>query len=82
VDTDRPEPGDVVYLASEVFAAGRIFEIGTRALVLEDRVEELQLELGGDTVSCRAEHVVTRQRRSSRASAWVRSGGLARPVFG
>jgi hypothetical protein len=83
VDAGRPQPGEIVYLASEVFAAGRIFEIGTRALVLEDRAGELSIELGGDSVSCPAEHLVTRRPRSSRAAAWPqRPAAAPRPAFG
>ena len=73
----------MVYLASEVFAAGQIFEIGSRGLVLEDRAGELRIELAGGTVSCRAEQVVPRRQRSSRAVGWgPRPAGAPRPAFG
>jgi len=82
VETGRLEPGEVVYLVSEVFAAGRIFEIGARALVLEDDAGELSIELGGNTVSCRAEQVATRRPRASRAAAWPRRpAGAPRPAL-
>ena len=82
METARPQPGEVVYLVSEVFAAGRIFEIGTRALVLEDRAGSLALEVGGETLVCDAEQVACRRPRASRAGAWLRPAALARPALG
>jgi hypothetical protein len=83
VDTGRREPGEVVYLVSEVVAAGRILEIGTRALVVDARAGELAIELGGETVWCRAEQVAARRPRASRAAAWARPPAAApRPAFG
>jgi len=74
----RPEAGEVVYLASELVAEGAIHEIGTRALVLEDRTTALALEVGGHAVTCPREAVARRRHRSSRAAAW--RGGAARRV--
>ena len=61
----RPQAGEVVYLASELVVEGAIHEIGTRALVLEDRTTALALEVGGHTVACAHEAVAPRRRRSS-----------------
>ena len=72
----RPATGEVVYLASELVVDGSIHEIGTRALVLEDRTTALALEVGGHAVTCPREAVVPRRRRSSRADSW--RGGAAR----
>ena len=72
----RPEAGEVVYLASELVVEGAIHEIGTRALVLEDRTTALALEVGGHAVTCPREAVTPRRHRSSRAAPW--RGGLAR----
>ncbi len=72
VGTGRPEPGEVVYLVSEVVGAGRIFEIGTRALVLDVTTDALVVEVGGDMLSCGAEQVAARRSRASRAAAWAR----------
>jgi len=68
--------GEVVYLASELSAGGAIHEIGTRALVLEDRTTALALEVGGHAVTCPREAVAPRRHRSSRAASW--RGGAAR----
>ena len=72
----RPEPREVVYLASELVVEGAIHEIGTRALVLEDRMTALALEIGGHAVTCPREAVAPRRHRSSRAASW--RGGAAR----
>jgi hypothetical protein len=78
----RPETGEVVFLASELVVEGAIHEIGTRALVLEDRSTALALEVGGHAVTCPREAVAQRRRRSSRAASWpgevVRRVDLAR----
>jgi hypothetical protein len=73
VDTARPQPGDVVYLASEVVAPGRIFEIGARAVVLEVGADGLVIELNGESFACRFEAVVQRQACASRARSWARA---------
>ena len=74
----RPEAGEVVYLASELVVEGAIHEIGTRALVIEDRAAALALEVGGHAVTCPREAVAPRRHRSSRAASW--RGGAARRV--
>ena len=74
----RPEAGEVVYLASELVVEGAIHEIGTRALVLEDRTTALALDVGGHAVTCAREAVAPRRRRSSRAASW--RGGAGRRV--
>ena len=74
----RPEAGEVVYLASELVVEGAIHEIGTRALVLEDRTTALALEVGGHAVTCPREAVAPSRHRSSRAASW--RGGAARRV--
>jgi hypothetical protein len=70
MDANGPEAGEVVYLASELVVEGAIHEIGTRALVLEDRATALALEVGGHAVTCPREAVAPRRGRSSRAAPW------------
>ena len=74
--------GEVVYLASELSAGGAIHEIGTRALVLEDRTTALALEVGGHAVTCPREAVAPRRRHVSRASAWGGRPTRVGPVLG
>jgi hypothetical protein len=56
------EAGEVVYLTAELRGAGRIHEIGTRALVLTALGAELALEVGGDVVACSARDVAPAPR--------------------
>jgi hypothetical protein len=65
-------PGEVVYLAGEIAAGGRIFEIGARALVTDARDDELAIDLGGETVACRPDLVVRKRTRAPRAASWQR----------
>ncbi len=77
----QPVPGEVVYLAGEIAAAGQIFEIGASALVTDAREDELAIELGGETVACRPELVVRKRSRAPRAASWQRrSSRLFRPA--
>lgn len=61
--------GEIVYLAAEVQAAGRIHEIGTRAEVRSASDSGVELELGGtaETVWCPTHHVVRARGRRARA---------------
>jgi hypothetical protein len=74
--------GEVVYLASELSAGGAIHEIGTRALVLEDRTTALALEVGGHAVTCPCGAVAPRRGHVSRASAWGGRPTRVRPALG
>jgi hypothetical protein len=62
-------PGEVVYLAGEIAAGGRIFEIGARALVTDARDDELAIDLGGETVACRPDLVLRKRTRAPRAAS-------------
>lgn len=79
MDIARPEPGDVVYLASELVVAGRIYEIGTRAVVLDSGADELVVDLNGQSFAARFEDVAQRPARTSRARPWARTRS-PRPV--
>jgi hypothetical protein len=70
------ERGEIVYLAAEVSAGGRIHEIGTRAEVRAASDSELELELGGsesETARCPTHHVVRAGERRTRTPAPGRS---------
>jgi hypothetical protein len=81
MERGRFERGEIVYLAAEVRAGGRIHEIGTRAEVRAALDSELELELGGsepEVASCSPSDVVrARDRRTptpapGRGRAWLR----------
>jgi hypothetical protein len=66
------ERGDVVHLTTELRGAGRIHEIGARALVVTATRGELELEVGGDVVACSARGVAPAATARSRVR--VRTG--------
>jgi hypothetical protein len=69
------ERGEIVYLAAEVSAGGRVHEIGTRAEVLAASDSQLELELRGPepgTVRCPTHHVVRARERRPRTPAPAR----------
>jgi hypothetical protein len=73
------ERGEIVYLAAEVSAGGRIHEIGTRAEVRAASESELDLELGGsepEKAQCPTHHVVRARERRARTPAPGRSWRL------
>ena len=76
----RFEPGEVVYLATELLCGGRIHEIGTRAVVVRSAPTELAIALGGEEISCPATSVAMRLPRAERIPAWVRLGSGVRPA--
>jgi len=72
METTSFEPGDVVYLATEMEAGGRIHEIGAQAVVRAVSGAILELALGGtasETAHCRAHHVVRADERRARRRA-------------
>jgi hypothetical protein len=79
VSVFRPVHGDLVHLTAECRSArtGRVYEIGTRALVIGARSGELTLEVGGpaerDAVRCSAENVsLDRAPRPRQVTPWYR----------
>jgi hypothetical protein len=76
METRSVERGEIVYLAAEVRAGGRIHEIGARAEVRAVLGAELELALGGsdpETARCPAHHVVRARERRTRTPAPGRS---------
>jgi hypothetical protein len=67
-DRTSLERGEVVYLAAEVHAGGRIHEIGTRAEVRVTSDSQVELELGGaaETAWCPIDHVLRARGRRTR----------------
>ena len=69
--TSTVEPGEIVYLLVELRAdvRGHVYEIGSRARVIDAADERLTLEVAAgsmpETVSCAAAHVGRRSRRQS-----------------
>jgi len=76
----RFEPGEVVYLATELLCGGRIHEIGTRAVVVRSAPTELAIALGGEEISCPVTSVAQRVPRAERIPTWVRLGSAVRPA--
>jgi hypothetical protein len=76
----RFEPGEVVYLATELLCGGRIHEIGTRAVVVRSAPTGVAIALGGEEISCQATSVAKRVPRTERIPAWVRLGSAVRPA--
>jgi len=76
----RFEPGEVVYLATELLCGGRIHEIGTRAVVVRSAATDLAISLGGEEISCPTTSVAKRLPRAERIPAWVRLRSSVRPA--
>jgi hypothetical protein len=75
----RPTHGDLVHLTAECRSerTGRVYEIGTRALVIGARSDELTLEVGGpverDAVRCSSDEVsLDRAPRPRQVTPWYR----------
>ena len=66
-----PERGEIVYLAAEVQAGGRIHEIGTRAEVRAASDSRVEIDLDGiaETAWCSSQHVVRARERRTWAPA-------------
>jgi hypothetical protein len=66
-----PECGEIVYLAAEVQAGGRIHEIGTRAKVRAASDSRVEVHLGGtaETAWCPVHDVVRARERRTRTPA-------------
>jgi hypothetical protein len=62
------EHGEIVYLAAEVQAGGRIHEIGTRAEVRAASDSRVEVDLGGtgETAWCPTHYVVRARERRTR----------------
>jgi hypothetical protein len=78
----EPSPQDTVILLTEQRSGtGRVHEIGSRAGVLERRGGEVVLQLGDETLVCRAELVAERRGRRPRpGSGWRRPPAHAVPA--
>jgi hypothetical protein len=70
-------PSDTVFLLSERCSAtrGRVYEIGTRARVVERVDSMLVLEIAGETLHC-PDELVTTERSTRPSRAWARRGGV------
>jgi hypothetical protein len=69
METTSFERGEIVFLAAEVQAGGRVHEIGARAQVRAASDSELELALGGsesETARCTPHHVVRASERRTR----------------
>jgi hypothetical protein len=75
------EPGEIVYLLTEIGAGGLIHEIGTRATVRAVAVSGLTLELSGSSgaVACPRDHVERAARRRLRVRAVPAATASVRP---
>jgi hypothetical protein len=82
-DARRLEPGETVYLLTEVRDGARIHEIGTRAHVLEDHGGFVVLHLYGseaEVVTCPSDRVVRAAERDVRTRPPRATGGWLRPT--